>query len=269
MKIQDKEIEELLKKIMIKYGSLITAKHIFTFEKELAKRNLPLILRGGRNLERFYPFSDLNLRVKRSSFKGLKFAEVFYRHQARYFIGSLIYKGRVLELGAGSFFGHQIISQSPWVNQVISVERDPISCFFGFKHFYHPQKSLIYCADVLEFPMRENYYDCLVLIELFEHLNKANQDFLIKKSFQALKKGGCYLATSPLAPAKGRIIKVGGWQNPQNPYHLWEPTKQAFLIRHQKIFGKENVEFWTFPPHRLSYGQKQELAIIICQKISS
>ncbi|MFX0116498.1 MAG: class I SAM-dependent methyltransferase, partial [Candidatus Hodarchaeota archaeon] len=169
-------------------------------------------------------------------------------------------------LGAGSFYGHEIITKSPWVTQVVSIEKDPVACFYGFKHYATIPKSRIFCANVMNFPFHQNYYDCVVLIEFFEHLDKKDQDIIIERSFSALKKGGFYIATTPLAPNEREAKKVGGRRNPLNPYHLWEPTKEAFLVRHKTVFGENNVELWLLASQILTTGEKQEITMIICQK---
>ena len=243
----------------------VTDSDLSAFEAWVAAHGGGRVLRGGRDLERFYPHDDPALGV--AALDVLPPGEdptgemgpekVAWRHRGRYQVCNLIYRGRVLELAAGCGHGHALIAASPWVSEVVSLEADYHSCLYGYKHFRHPQKGTFVCGRVPQ-NLPAGPFDTIVMIELFEHLTRADQETLTPLLHSLLNPGGQLIVTTPYAAADG--------PNPHNPYHLYERTETSFVGHFVDVFGQGNVMSFLMGRQRFTEGTVHGLGFVVAEK---
>lgn len=244
---------------------LIGPEDLAAFQAWYQKEGGGQTLRGGTDIERYYPVDDASLGVKATQL--LKPGEdpagemgpekVAWRHRGRYLTCNLLYRGRVLELASGCGYGHAIIAQSPWVTELISLEPDFHSCLYAKAHFCHPTKGSIICGRLPQ-DLPEGSFDTIVMIELFEHLVLEDQEALTPLLHKALAPGGKLIVTTPYAEVDG--------PNPDNPYHLYERTRESFIGHFQKVFGESSVSAFEMGAQKLTEGTIHGLGFLIAEK---
>jgi len=150
-------------------------------------------------------------------------ARAIYRHKQRYETCGLLYRGKVLHLGCGSGYGRDIIARNPMVKEVWSVDRDTNAVEYAKKyHGTFPGAVLdgdVTSAENMDVVRTMGPWDTIVMIELFEHLTKQDQDTLIDRCLGMLAPGGKLIISTP----------TGDGLNPDNPYHLHERTEEAVM----------------------------------------
>ncbi len=241
----------------------ITDEDVRAMEQWCAEHCQGKVLRGGTDIERFYPEDDPALCIATTQL--LKESDdpdgpmgprkVTYRHVGRYEVCNLLYGGRTLELAAGSGYGHAIIARSPWVTELVSLEGDYLSCLYAHKHFRHPQKGTLVCGRVPE-QLPGGTFDTIVMIELFEHLTKDDQEQLTPQLHASLNPGGLLIATTPYAKQDG--------PNPKNPYHLYERTRESFVSHFEEYF--DTVQDFVMGRQTLTEGTVHDLGFLLARK---
>lgn len=143
-------------------------------------------------------------------------------------IAQLPINSRVLELGAGSSDLENIVKKN--------FKRDDIKFtkIDGDKRYESDETITVFDITSLEFNLRmteEPAYDCVVFMEVIEHINKAFAPAMFRRIANWLVPEGMLLFTTPTPPYEG-IYEDRVW-----------PTDHKYEFTNSKIYNIINKEF--------------------------
>jgi SAM-dependent methyltransferase len=137
------------------------------------------------------------------------------RHAKAYEFASK-YSGdrKILDLGCGSGSGAVYLSKFGYVT-AIDVERDLVTLLpslwpnakVEWRHF-----------SGVALPFGDASFDLVTSFQVIEHVR--DQRYFLKEIRRVLRRNGIALLTTP-----NRLLRLGPWQKPWNPYHIRELTQ--------------------------------------------
>lgn len=205
-------------------------------------------LLGGNDAERLY-LEDLIFKdsagckvvVAKTNHPGVDMEHHVVRHKGRYALPLLFATSRpglrVLDFPCGSGYGAEILK--PAGAYYTGIDQDTPTVEYADK-VYGDKMTRFKTGDLCKPKLPSRHFDLIGCIEGLEHIERKHQENLIPSLKLALKKGGTLIVSSP---ESNRGISG---PNPNNPYHLWELTKDDFAGLLAKSFGSKNVELVTY-----------------------
>jgi len=198
--------------------------------------------------ERLYMYDDSEMGIKSSRNK-----RDIYRHKARYHTCGLLYRGRVLHLGCGSGYGRDIINENPAVTEIVSVDKDEEATAYCGK-YYGSVPGYVMTADVTSADdmgviATQGPWDTIVMIELFEHLSKEDQDVLVRRCRDMLTPHGKLIVSTPVGE---------DGPNPDNPHHLHERSLDTLYTTFPNY-----DDVFTMGSHLMTDGHAHEIAFVV------
>lgn len=114
-------------------------------------------------------------------------------------ISQLRYDAMVLELGAGTSDLERMVHENFNRDDIhfVKVDGDP----------KYNDRSDIIVADITKIPRTyiAGEFDCVVLMEVIEHINKSDAISLMEKIYEWTRSGGMLILTTPTPPFDGRF----------------------------------------------------------------
>lgn len=151
--------------------------------------------------ERFIPDSD-GLEIE---------AEHVHRYKA---ISNCIKKMNVLDAGCGTGYGSFLMSQ--YAESVTGMDISSESIEWCNDH-YTSQHNLNFIQGSLDvLPFEDSKFDCIVIFEVIEHVDKYIQDQFLKEAKRVLKSNGVLVMSTP---NKTIYTDKSGYHN---PFHISE-----------------------------------------------
>lgn len=239
-------------------------KQIKSREKELMK------LTGckkviGTTLERLFLTSK---RVGNYFFIATKDEKIIKRHKKRYQIAGKIVRADdvVVDFGCGSGYGAEIIAKGSG-KKIMGFDYDAPTIEYAratcgkLADFYVADiNNLTKVDDWSKFKpaVKKESIDSFLAIEIIEHVSKAVGEKMVDFIHWALKHGGRFAISTPIAQKSGL--------NPVNPYHVYEYTESEFKTLLESRFGKENVVYKAQDPVMLTDGQFRGMIVALGTK---
>lgn len=142
-------------------------------------------------------------------------AEIEAEHIHRYrIIKDGIKKMRVLDAGCGTGYGSYILAQTAESVTGIDISDETIQ---WCREHYESQDNLIFLqASLDELPFENGEFDCIINLEVIEHVDKDIQNKFLKEAKRVLKPTGVLIMSTP---NKTNYTDKSGYHN---PYHVSE-----------------------------------------------
>lgn len=151
--------------------------------------------------ERFIPDND-GLEIE---------AEHVHRYRA---IASCLKNMKVLDAGCGTGYGSLLLSQ--FAKEVVGVDIS-LESIEWCKDHYSAQENLTFIQSSLEsLPFNDAEFDCIVILEVIEHVDENIQKKFLKEAKRILKSNGTLVISTP---NKAIYTDKSGYRN---PYHISE-----------------------------------------------
>lgn len=175
-----------------------------------------MILRGGTDEERLYLYdakldcgNDIGI-FKKTSMPDID--TIISRHKARYHLPAFFCRPnmKVLDFPCGSGYGRKILPED-----IIYEGRDYDSPTIEYCKMFYKDSFLV--DNLINPTLHDKTYDLIACIEGLEHIFQEHQASLIKCFYNALRKDGLLVISTP-------ITKNGT----ANKYHMHEPSKEEF-----------------------------------------
>lgn len=151
--------------------------------------------------ERFIPDSD-GLEIE---------AEHVHRYKA---ISSCLKNMNVLDAGCGTGYGSLLLSQ--FAQKVTGIDISSESVEWCNQHYSTQQNLKFIQASLDLLPFDDSEFDCIVIFEVIEHVNKDIQNKFLKEAKRVLKPEGVLVISTP---NKEIYTDKSGYHN---PYHISE-----------------------------------------------
>ena len=172
-----------------------------------------------------------------------------YLHLLRYNYAVNVSYGVILDVGCGYGYGSKMLTKVGDMVVAIDISREALQyakkCYRGPAYIQ---------ADAERLPFREEKFDCVVALELIEHVENGKN--LLSEVYRVIKKDGLLILSTPnVAHFSNRLKHVlfhesYRQKNPKNPYHKYEYA-YAELVMLLKFFGfkieKASGQIITFP----------------------
>ena len=143
--------------------------------------------------------------------------------------------GTLLDICSGDgFFGYFFYRTR--ASHIDCIERNP-ELIRHSKRLYSAKNINYILADVLNYNLKPNFYDIIVIRGAIEHFSSQNQQILFQKAKNALKSGGWFCGDTPANPQKNKIKLLHDHENE------WE-NEQEMRIDLKKVF--DIIETDTF-----------------------
>ncbi|MFF2912166.1 class I SAM-dependent methyltransferase [Paenibacillus sp. NPDC057934] len=166
--------------------------------------------------ERFIPDND-GIEIE---------AEHIHRYKA---ISSSLKNMKVLDAGCGTGYGSLLMSQ--YALNVTGIDISDETIEWCNSH-YEAQKNLNFIQASLDsLPFNDSEFDCIVIFEVIEHVNKEIQNSFLKEAKRVLKPNGILIISTP---NKSVYTDKSGYHN---PFHISE-----FYIDDFKSFLKQEFK---------------------------
>jgi SAM-dependent methyltransferase len=137
------------------------------------------------------------------------------RHAKAYEFASKYGRGRkILDLGCGSGSGAIYLSEFGYVT-AIDVERDLVTLL---PSIWPNAKVEWQHLSSVALPFGDASFDLVTSFQVIEHVH--DQRYFLKEIRRVLRRNGIALITTP-----NRLLRLGPWQKPWNPYHTRELTQ--------------------------------------------
>lgn len=151
----------------------------------------------------------------------------------------------VLDLAAGTGYGCRKISES--ADRVIGVELSAAA--INECRRTRNERIVFVQGDAILLPLRPGSCDLVVSFETVEHIPLALVPAYLREVHRVLRSGGLLLISTPnrrlTSPFQGR-------DNPANPHHRFEWTKDQFALAVKKFFRVESAWGQRFQPRLLT-----------------
>ena len=120
---------------------------------------------------------------------------IYQEHLNRYFFAAQFTKEKiVLDAACGSGYGTAYLLRNGMASRVYGVDISEDAIGYARKKYGHNRISFI-CADVVNMPFSDNFFDIVVSFETIEHLENHRQ-YLIECK-RVLKRDGLFICSSP------------------------------------------------------------------------
>ncbi|MGQ3480964.1 class I SAM-dependent methyltransferase [Paenibacillus sp. TY11] len=199
--------------------------------------------------ERFIPNSD-----------GV---EIEAEHVHRYTIISDYLKGmNVLDAGCGTGYGSLLISQL--ANTVVGIDISSESVEWCNER-YATQENLSFIQASLEsLPFEDGEFDCIVSLEVIEHVDKNIQESFLKEAKRVLNENGVLIISTP---NKYIYTDKSGYHNPYHIHEFYPEEFKAFLyqefgalkIYNQSLYAVSSISDENPTDHEVRMLKKADL----------
>lgn len=193
--------------------------------------------------------------------EGKEFNYGKYIHIKRYKHAQKKVSGAVLDIGCGYGYGSYYISQSDKVNKVIGLDIVEEEILHAKKN-YKGDKCDFICADALDLPFSDNYFDYIVSFENIEHVKDYNK--YLEEIKRVLKPNGNLLLSTPNnrdlnIRLQKYLKKINEWplKYQENKWHI----KEFYYDELVDLFQKYNFKIID------SFGQVLRIPKIPITKI--
>lgn len=129
-----------------------------------------------------------------------------FLHVSRYLFARKYCYGKVLDAGCGFGYGAYLLSTSEKVSQVLGVDASKEVITYA-KSMYSGEKVSFCCSDLRQLNFRKHSFDCVALIECFEHLPTSEAMLLLENLRKTIRVGGLLVLTTPNKDALLNRIK--------------------------------------------------------------
>ena len=171
----------------------------------------------------------------RLDFKNISDFVLYIRHKKAYdFVKDEIKDKKILEIGCGSGFGSNILSEYAKDVYAIDIDRDAIE-----KAKENNKKGNIrfYNIDVLKgLPFEQNSFESVVCFQVFEHIDPQKTKHFLSEIARILKNSGKLFLTTP-----NRKIRLLFFQKPLNKYHKKEYSAKSLRKSLERVFAQVSV----------------------------
>lgn len=166
--------------------------------------------------ERFIPDND-GLEIE---------AEHVHRYKA---ISSCLKNMNVLDAGCGTGYGSLLMSQNALSVTGIDISHETVE--WCNEHYSAQQNLKFIQASLDSLPFNDSEFDCIVIFEVIEHVDKNIQNMFLKEAKRVLKPSGTLIISTP---NKSIYTDKSGYHN---PYHISE-----FYLDDFKNYLKQEFE---------------------------
>ena len=168
---------------------------------------------------------------------------IFQEHTCRYIFASNYTKGKkVLDNACGTGYGAHYLLKSGGAKEVVGVDISEDAVCYA-KNGYEGENISFVCADALNLPFLNEYFDVIVSFETIEHLQ--NHHRFLSECQRVLKKDGLLVCSTP-----NKKIYSPYSEKPLNPFHFREFYPEEFYELLSKYFtiidlyGQNNVNLF-------------------------
>jgi len=116
---------------------------------------------------------------------------------------------RTLDVPCGVGWGTSILAVEAAEVHGLDISQEAVD--YGMENFERVQLQV---GDMTDMPYMGEYFDTVVCLEGYEHIDQPSQAVAVKEITRVLRPGGKLVMTVPLA----------GYSNGKNKFHLHEPT---------------------------------------------
>ena len=171
----------------------------------------------------------------RLNFKDITDFVLYIRHKKAYdFVKDEIKNKKILEIGCGSGFGSNILSDYASEVYAIDIDRDAIE---KAKENNKKRNIKFYNIDVLDgLPFDRNSFDSVVCFQVFEHIDPRKTKRFLSEIERILKSSGKLFLTTP-----NRKIRLLFFQKPLNKYHKKEYSAKSLRKSLERVFSRVDI----------------------------
>lgn len=134
----------------------------------------------------------------------------------------------VLDVPCGIGWGTSILGGA--AKEIHGLDIDGEAIKYGREHYKGLQ---LQAGDMQDLPYMGDYFDVVISLAGFEHIERSAQEQFMKEVVRTLKAGGHFVLMVPLS----------GYSKGKNPFHLHEPTMEevsADLSSFETVSMKES-----------------------------
>jgi ubiquinone/menaquinone biosynthesis C-methylase UbiE len=184
-------------------------------------------------------------------------------HQARYrwALAQLKdIKGTIVDLACGAGYGSHMLAQNTDC-EVIGIDVSERAVAHAVSTYYGPRLSyrLGDAQHLDEIP--PSSVNALVSFETIEHLAQPEQ--FLAEAARVLVPGGLLLLSTPNRRLMSSMYPIR--RRPNNPFHLFEYTRDALLLDVRKSFDVRQMAGQSFVPRWLAFWPVQILVKAVCR----
>lgn len=132
--------------------------------------------------------------LRKRSTRGSGLLEIFLAKKRAKIADNLIHlecrKGKILDIGCGSF---PFFLKSIKFNEKHGIDGAIITELFKDESIYLKQINV----EEQKIPYPDNYFEVVIMLAVFEHINPENLPFVLKDILRVLKKDGVFILTTP------------------------------------------------------------------------
>jgi len=137
----------------------------------------------------------------------------------------------VLDVACGTGYGTQIMA--PKAKRVTGIDIDRETIAYAQANFPHP-RAIYQVGDVQSLPLPTGSIEAVVSFETIEHVRDGEK--CIREAWRVLKRGGIYLASTPLRTTTEMIkLSVGPFVN---IFHAREYSLDEFIVMLKQYFPR-------------------------------
>ncbi|MBT2291540.1 class I SAM-dependent methyltransferase [Paenibacillus albidus] len=176
--------------------------------------------------ERFIPDND-GLEIE---------AEHVHRYKA---ISSCLKNMNVLDAGCGTGYGSLLMSQ--YAQNVTGIDISHESVQWCNEHYSAQENLQFIQASLDNLPFNDSEFDCLVIFEVIEHVDKDIQNRFLKEARRVLKPNGTLIISTP---NKSVYTDKSGYHNPYHISEFYLDDFKSFLEQEFKIVKLYNQSLY-------------------------
>lgn len=194
--------------------------------------------------ERFIPDSD-GLEIE---------AEHMHRYKA---ISSCIKNMNILDAGCGTGYGSFLMSQ--YAKNVTGIDISSETVQWCNDHYTAQQNLKFIQGSLNSLPFDDSVFDCIVIFEVIEHVEKVIQDQFILEAKRILKPNGVLVMSTP---NKSIYTDKSGYHNPYHISEFYSDDYKEYLYREFEFVKMFNQSLYLISSIRDQEMNERRVRII-------